>query len=166
MYRPKGGTDHAIKPAFRLADTCVSLTGHNCHPPVSCEAGLTNAPASRFLRRLVQLLSFFAADSRQHATSSQWRPRVSPLVASAQFRSSSETETSACSRHYGIIFVDCQTSTAWSLDQWANWLYSSTPREDSDPGQLQRPRPRENILASILSLLSSGKRFAAGKGMT
>ena len=50
MYRPESSTHSAIKRAFRLVDTYVSLSGHNCHSPVTCEAGLINAPASRFLR--------------------------------------------------------------------------------------------------------------------
>ena len=50
MYRPKSGTDNAMKRAFRLADTYVSLSGHNSQRPFGCEAGLVNVPSSRFLR--------------------------------------------------------------------------------------------------------------------
>jgi hypothetical protein len=50
MYRPKSGTDNAMKRAFRLADTYVSLSGHNSQRPLWCEAGLVNVPSSRFLR--------------------------------------------------------------------------------------------------------------------
>ena len=34
MYRPKSGTDNAVKRAFRLADTYVSLSGHNSQRPL------------------------------------------------------------------------------------------------------------------------------------
>jgi hypothetical protein len=50
MYRPKSGTDNAVKRAFRLADTYVSLSGHNSQRPLWCEDGLVNVPSSRFLR--------------------------------------------------------------------------------------------------------------------
>jgi Polysaccharide deacetylase len=50
IYRPTGGADGAVKRAFRLADTYVSLSGHNTHRPLWCEAGLVNVPSSRFLR--------------------------------------------------------------------------------------------------------------------
>jgi Polysaccharide deacetylase len=50
MYHPKGGADSAVKRAFRLADTYVSLSGHNASRPLPCEAGLINVPSSRFLR--------------------------------------------------------------------------------------------------------------------
>jgi hypothetical protein len=50
MYRPSSGTDNVLKRAFRLADTYVSLSGHNSQRPLWCEAGLVNVPSSRFLR--------------------------------------------------------------------------------------------------------------------
>jgi hypothetical protein len=50
MYHPKAGADGAVRRAFRLADTYVSLSGHNARRPLPCEAGVVNVPASRFLR--------------------------------------------------------------------------------------------------------------------
>jgi Polysaccharide deacetylase len=50
MYHPKGGADNAVKRAFRLADTYVSLSGHNTSRPLGCEAGVVNVSSSRFLR--------------------------------------------------------------------------------------------------------------------
>jgi peptidoglycan/xylan/chitin deacetylase (PgdA/CDA1 family) len=50
MYRPRSGADNAVKRAFRLADTYVSLSGHNSQRPLWCDAGLVNVPSSRFLR--------------------------------------------------------------------------------------------------------------------
>lgn len=50
MYRPVSGAESAVKRAFRLADTYVSLSGHNGQKPLRCEAGPINVPSSRFLR--------------------------------------------------------------------------------------------------------------------
>jgi peptidoglycan/xylan/chitin deacetylase (PgdA/CDA1 family) len=74
MYQPKAGADTAVKRAFRLADTYVSLSGHNAGRPLPCQAGLVNVPSSRFLRpfsprlaRLTPLLLRRIRASMRHA---------------------------------------------------------------------------------------------------